>query len=298
MGVEKCTRVGQCKIVYPGMRIERGSDVIEENPREGVLIEMPPTDPSTPLRGDAAPHTTPADGTQHDPGYTGSSDRIPVTGATPPAYPLDPEEMAKTELKRLDLVEELICIREIVSLSEVRAFLCAHGSPTGKVAHLPLDRIDAALDAARAWPRQRAPDPSSSNPAPQTEVASAVVTSPDGNPKTAIGITKPSLHAIPPVALLHLGQAMADGNRKYGLVNWRYDPITFSTYYNATMRHLLALWDGENHDPATQIKHLAYVMANCAILLDAEAQGTLTDDRPGLPGMTAEMIRFMTRKPE
>ncbi len=125
-----------------------------------------------------------------------------------------------------------------------------------------------------------------------------IVTSPDGNPKTAVGITKPPLHAIPPVALLYLGQAMQDGNNKYGLVNWRYDPITFSTYYDAFMRHALALWDGQDVDPKTKIKHLAYMMANCAILLDAEAQGTLTDDRPGKPGMTAALIERMTRKPE
>lgn len=126
----------------------------------------------------------------------------------------------------------------------------------------------------------------------------APVTSPDGNPKTAIGITKPSLTSIPPLAILHLGQAMADGNRKYGLVNWRHDPITMSTYIDALWRHLLALWDGQDADPKTGVKHLAYIMANCAILLDAEAQGTLTDDRSNLPGMTAALIEAMTRKPE
>lgn len=123
-----------------------------------------------------------------------------------------------------------------------------------------------------------------------------VITSPDGNPKTAVGLTKPSLNAIPPVALLHLGKAMADGNRKYGLVNWRHDPITASTYYNALMRHALSWWDGEDVDPLTLIEHLAYIMANCAILLDAAAQGTLTDDRPALKGKTAELIRNLTEK--
>lgn len=124
------------------------------------------------------------------------------------------------------------------------------------------------------------------------------ITSPDGNPKTAVGITKPPLHAIPPLALLHLGQAMADGNRKYGLVNWRHDPITTSTYYNALMRHVLAWWDGQDDDPKTGIKHLAYIMANCAILLDAAAQGTLTDDRPSIKGKTAELIEMMTNQKE
>lgn len=127
---------------------------------------------------------------------------------------------------------------------------------------------------------------------------SPVVTSPDGNPKTAVGITKPSLHAIPPVSLIYLGQAMADGNRKYGLVNWRHDPITVSTYFDALLRHALAWWDGQDTDPTTGIDHLAYIMANCAILLDAREQGTLNDDRPTIHGKTAEVISRMTRKPE
>ena len=44
---------------------------------------------------------------------------------------------------------------------------------------------------------------------------------PDNNPKTVIGLTKPPIAPIPPVAILHLGQAMSDGRRKYGLMNWR-----------------------------------------------------------------------------
>jgi hypothetical protein len=139
---------------------------------------------------------------------------------------------------------------------------------------------------------------SEETPTPMLNLKPNVVTSPDGNPKTAVGITKPALHAIPPVSLLYLGQAMADGNRKYGLVNWRHDPITVSTYYNALLRHALAWWDGQETDPVTGIDHLAYIMANCAILLDAREQGTLTDDRPTLHGKTAEVISRMTRRPE
>lgn len=231
-GVERCNRVGACKISYPGMRIERGSDVIEENPHEGVLIEMPPTADGMPIPGDAAPlHRL--TGLDHDPGYTGASDRLPMTGA----------------------------------ISEVTSSI-----PSA-----------VAADAVR-----------------KAVFESGVVTSPDGNPKTAVGIRKPSLHAIPPLALLHLGRAMAIGNQKYGLVNWRHDPITASTYYNATLRHLLLWQDGEEgewHELNGQrvfVHHLAFVMANCAILLDAQAQGTLTNDRPTIHGKTAETIKEMT----
>lgn len=234
-GVEKCAHPGKCKIIHKGMRLVRAGDMIEETPREGVLIEMPPSDPTTVLPGDAAPR---------------------VIDLSP----------------RFNLPDESDLHKGVTPVKHDPEYLLAGGMPGVE-----------SIYAASA-----------------SEVASTVpvVTSPDGNPKTAVGVTKPSLHAIPPVALLFLGQAMKDGNDKYGLVNWRYDPITASTYYNALMRHALAWWDGENADPKTRIKHLAYIMANCAILLDAEAQGTLTDDRPGLPGTTAQMIEFMTRKPE
>ena len=116
---------------------------------------------------------------------------------------------------------------------------------------------------------------------------------PDDNPKTAIGVTKPPLHAIPPVALLHLGAAMADGERKYGLTNWREKRVSCSTYYDAALRHLLAWWDGEDIASDSGVHHLAHVMACCAILIDAEAQDTRNDDRPSVRGQTAQMIADM-----
>jgi len=112
---------------------------------------------------------------------------------------------------------------------------------------------------------------------------------PDDNPKTAIGVTKPQLHAIPPVALLHLGAAMADGERKYGLCNWRERTVSSSVYYDAIMRHLLMWWDGEERAQDSGFHHLAHVMACCAILLDAETVGRLNDNRP-TPGMTGVFI--------
>jgi len=103
---------------------------------------------------------------------------------------------------------------------------------------------------------------------------------PDDNPKTAIGVTKPQLHAIPPVALLHLGAAMADGERKYGLCNWRERTVSSSVYYDAALRHLLAWWDGEDLALDSGRHHLAHVMACCSIILDAGSVAKLNDDRP------------------
>lgn len=117
---------------------------------------------------------------------------------------------------------------------------------------------------------------------------------PDTNPKTAVGLTKPSLRAIPPAALLHLGRAMSNGEGKYGLFNWREHTVSSSVYYDAAMRHLLAWWDGENEAADSGVHHLAHVMACCAIVLDAHASGKLNDDR-GPPGAFPELVECYTR---
>ena len=102
----------------------------------------------------------------------------------------------------------------------------------------------------------------------------------DTNPKTAYGKAKPPMQYVPPVALLELGLVMEHGASKYGPMNWRKDPVSASTYYDALMRHAFLYWDGADYDLESKRKHLAHIMAGCAILLDAEASGTLIDDRP------------------
>lgn len=116
---------------------------------------------------------------------------------------------------------------------------------------------------------------------------------PDGNPKTAIGLTKPPLSVIPPVALIELGQAMKDGKAKYGLMNWRQHNVSSSVYFDAAMRHLLAWYDGEDVAADSGVHHLSHAMACLAILSDARHQGTLNDDRP-IPGPVSAVIKKLT----
>ncbi len=118
---------------------------------------------------------------------------------------------------------------------------------------------------------------------------------PDDNPKTVMGLAKPSLAAIPPTALIHLANAMADGVKKYGRMNWRDKKITASTYYDAAMRHLLAWYDGEDHARDSGAHHLAHAMACCMIALDAMECGMLNDDRPS-KGKAADLIEKFTKK--
>jgi hypothetical protein len=116
----------------------------------------------------------------------------------------------------------------------------------------------------------------------------------DTNPKTQYGLTKPGIHAVPPLAILAIGQVMAFGASKYGLTNWRHDPVTASTYYNAAMRHLMAWWDGQDLDIESGQNHLAMAAANLCILLDAESGPWLLDDRP-IEGYTNEFISDNTK---
>jgi hypothetical protein len=117
----------------------------------------------------------------------------------------------------------------------------------------------------------------------------------DTNPKTQYGLAKPGLSSVPPLPLFAIGQVMADGAAKYGSMNWRKDPVSASTYYDAAMRHLMAWWDGQDLDPMTGLSHLAHVAANMCILLDADSGPWLQDDRP-LAGFANEYISDNTRE--
>lgn len=114
------------------------------------------------------------------------------------------------------------------------------------------------------------------------------------NPKAAPGRVKPPLHAIPPVAVVWLGLAMEDGKNKYGIANWRDKPVDTLTYYDAMLRHIFAWYDGEDVAEDSGVKHLAHVMACCAIILDAEEQGALVDNRP-TPGRVSELIETLRK---
>lgn len=117
---------------------------------------------------------------------------------------------------------------------------------------------------------------------------------PDDNPKTRFGLAKPPIALIPGPALIQTAEAMRDGARKYGPANWREKPVTTSTYTSAAMRHLLAWIDGEENAPDSGVHHLGHVMGCIAILIDAQAQGTLNDDRP-TPGRSGQLLSDLTR---
>lgn len=122
------------------------------------------------------------------------------------------------------------------------------------------------------------------------------------NPKDRIGASKVDFTLIPTSAKVALTLALMDGATKYGPYNWRVEPVQFRTYLGAAERHLEAVKEGEEHARDSLIQHLGHVMACCAILIDAAAQGKIVDDRP-INGQGADIIETINnwiknQKPE
>lgn len=109
----------------------------------------------------------------------------------------------------------------------------------------------------------------------------------DTNPKKRHGVIKASMSTTPKSALLYLGKVMNLGAEKYGPFNWRENHVDALTYIDAIQRHI-DLWEsGQDNDPpvgidgkkGSNVTHLAHIMACCAILIDAQENGALVDNR-------------------
>ena len=99
------------------------------------------------------------------------------------------------------------------------------------------------------------------------------------NPKQFYGDKKPPVAQLPLVAQIAASLAMLDGSNKYGFRNWRKNPVEAMTYVNAAQRHL-GLWaEGEEIARDTSVPNLGAVIACCAILLDAQLNDVLIDNR-------------------
>lgn len=119
------------------------------------------------------------------------------------------------------------------------------------------------------------------------------------NPKQAFGDMKPALQLMPPIAELYTclvlqGAPGKGGAATYGAWNWRGTTILYSTYIGAIRRHLMAVMCGQDNDPKSGLPHLAHLMASAAIVLDAQASGTLVDDRPMFGTAAVELLDAKT----
>lgn len=109
------------------------------------------------------------------------------------------------------------------------------------------------------------------------------------NPKEAAGRGRIPLHLIPDGPLAWVAMAFHEGASKYDPYNWRTAGVRAGTYVAAARRHIAKWWNREDADPVTRVHHLANAVSGLLILMDAEIQGNLTDDRPPYQGITALM---------
>lgn len=107
----------------------------------------------------------------------------------------------------------------------------------------------------------------------------------DGNPKDIVAKGKIPLWLLSPIAAAQWALAQFAGMCKYGAWNWRVTGVRSSVYLSAMNRHMHAYLSGEETDPVDGTHHLGNIMACAAILLDAQAAGKLTDDRPPMVGL-------------
>lgn len=80
---------------------------------------------------------------------------------------------------------------------------------------------------------------------------------------------KPDYTLLDKKAMEQFVKVLEFGANKYGRDNWRKceDP---KRYVSAMFRHLMALNDGETHDPETGIRHEAHIMCSAMFLLGLE----------------------------
>ena len=91
---------------------------------------------------------------------------------------------------------------------------------------------------------------------------------------------KPKFHLIPTVAIQEEMKAMLSGLENYGKDNWK-KGADYSRYFDATMRHLLAFWGGEDIDPKSKVPHLAHARASLGIIMGMMDKEIGKDDRDG-----------------
>lgn len=75
---------------------------------------------------------------------------------------------------------------------------------------------------------------------------------------------KPRWSLLPFGAIRSVVEVLEYGARKYSPGNWRLVENARERYFDATLRHLTAWWQGETNDPESGLPHLAH--AACCVL--------------------------------
>lgn len=112
------------------------------------------------------------------------------------------------------------------------------------------------------------------------------------NPKDIQGLKKIPYHLFPMTAIAIGAMQMMDGAGKYGRENYRNEAVKASIYYDAVIRHLNDWFSGEDRQTDNGLRHLGGALASIAILVDAEVNGKLIDDRNYLNNYAALAIEL------
>jgi hypothetical protein len=105
-------------------------------------------------------------------------------------------------------------------------------------------------------------------------------TTKDTNPKDALGVRKVPIHCVSAAVIMEMGLGMMEGGRKYGTHNYRSMGVLASVYYDASMRHLMAWWEGEDIDPESGLSHITKALSGLSVLRDSMLMRNWKDDRP------------------
>lgn len=102
----------------------------------------------------------------------------------------------------------------------------------------------------------------------------------ESNPKDRLGMRKPALSVLSMPVLYEMAAGMTEGACKYGRHNYRAIGVRASVYFDATMRHLAAWWEGQDTDPDSGLHHVCKALASLHVLRDAMLNNKVVDDRP------------------
>lgn len=100
------------------------------------------------------------------------------------------------------------------------------------------------------------------------------------NPKVIMGSNRLDLSLVDPIAMAEESLAMTEGMIKYGRANFLSSKVVATIYIGAILRHLWKWSCGEERDAKTGVHHLGSARAGLGILLSAQYQNTLIDNRP------------------
>lgn len=93
---------------------------------------------------------------------------------------------------------------------------------------------------------------------------------------------KPMMDLLPMAALTEVGKVLTEGAKKYASHNWR-QGFKYSRLQAALLRHYSAFSEGEDHDPETELLHLAHLTCCALFLLEHQLKGYGEDDRYAKP---------------